>query len=100
MNVGNFTTPTARGQIVIPAAMRKTLGINEDTVLQIKVVGEGIYLQPAQIMPKLQGDNGALLAVLQRVKGSWGPETPAEKRLVKAQRKLELTATKRSKTAW
>lgn len=100
MNVGTFTTPTARGQIVIPAAMRKSLGINEDTLLQIKVVGDGIYLHPAHVIPKLQGDNGALLAVLQRVKGSWGPETPEEKKQAKAQRRLELAATRKSKAAW
>lgn len=85
---------------MIPAAMRKSLGIDEDTVLQIKVVGEGIYLHPAQMTPRLQGDNGAFLAVLKRVQGSWGPETPEEKKQAKAQRKLELAASRRSKNAW
>ena len=100
MNIGTIVTPTAKGQIVIPSAMRKFLGINQSTFLQIKMVGEGIYLQPAQAFPKIHGDNGALLAILKRVQGSWGPESQEEKKQAKKYKNLELAASKRNKNAW
>lgn len=100
MNIGNITTPNTKGQIVIPSSMRKALGINSDTVLQIKIVGEGIYLQPARITPSIKGDNSALLAVLKKVQGSWGRETLQEKRQARAQRRFELTALKRGSNVW
>lgn len=100
MNVGTIVTPTAKGQIVIPNAMRKYLGINQNTYLQIKLVGDGIYLQPAQTFPRIHGDNGAFLAMLKKVQGSWGPESAEEKKQAKKYKKLELEAIKKNKNAW
>lgn len=100
MNVGIIITPTEKGQIVIPSAMRKYLGINQNTYLQVKLVGDGIYLQPTQTFPKIQGDNGAFLAMLKKVQGSWGPESAEEKKQVKKYKRLELTATKKNKNSW
>lgn len=100
MNVGTNVTPSPRGQIVIPANLRNTLGIDHNTILNLKVVGDGIYMQPMKIVPVIRGDNGAFLALLKRIQGSWGPETPEEKKLAKAQRKLELAASRISRNAW
>lgn len=100
MNIGNIATPNSKGQIVIPSAMRKALGVNSDTVLQIKIVGEGIYIHPTQITPRIQGDNSAILAVLKKVQGSWGSQSPEEKKQARAQRRLELRALKRGRNVW
>lgn len=100
MNVGTIITPTAKGQIVIPSAIRKYLGIDQNTYLQVKLVGDGIYLQPAQTFPTIQGDNGAFLAMLKNVQGSWGPETAEEKKQAQKYRKFELAEAKKNKNTW
>lgn len=100
MNIGIIATPNTKGQIVIPSAMRKALGISHDTVLRIKIVGEGIYMQPTRITPRILGDNSAFMAVLKKVQGSWGQQTPQEKRQEKAQRKLELAASRSGRNVW
>ena len=100
MNVGTIITPTAKGQIVIPNAIRKHLGIDQNTYLQVKLVGDGIYLQPTQTSPRIQGDNGAFLAMLRKVQGSWGPESQEEKKQAKKYKRFELSAAKKNKNLW
>lgn len=100
MNVGTIVTPTAKGQIVIPSVMRKYLGIDQNTYLQIKLVGDGIYLQPTQTFPMIQGDNGAFLAMLKKVQGSWGPESAEEKKQAIKYKRFELAAAKKNRNTW
>lgn len=100
MNIGINVNPNPKGQIVIPVGLRSTLGIDQNTILNLKIMGDGIYMQPMKTVPIMRGDNGAFLAVLKRIRGSWGPETLQEKRFAKTQKKLELAASRRSRNAW
>lgn len=42
--------PLRSGQITIPAALRQKLGIDEETLLQVRLVGGELRLKPVQVM--------------------------------------------------
>ena len=48
MKVGTITTPNAKGQIVIPKAMRETLGIERGDELVIIQIDNKILLEKTQ----------------------------------------------------
>ena len=48
MKMYEITNANTKGQIVIPKAIRKFLGITEDTLLEITAKGQGIYVHPVQ----------------------------------------------------
>src|SRR3989338_3683948 len=101
MNVGNLVMPNTKGQVVIPSKIRKQLGITPEVPLRFTVMGSGIFVLPMTVSPKnLSTDNRAVLEVLKRTRGAWGPETAEEKRLEVKRRKLELAASKRARDAW
>lgn len=101
MNVGNIAMTNGRGQVVIPNQVRKKLGITEGVLLSFAVWGPGMYVLPMTLTPKnLAFDNGAVLEILRRTQGSWGTETPEEKRIEAKRRKFELAASKKAINAW
>lgn len=43
--------PTSKGQVTIPRAVRKVLGISPDTLLAVEVREEGVLLRPLKVRP-------------------------------------------------
>ncbi len=41
-----ISTANRQGQVVIPAKIRKLLGIDEKTLLKIALQGRGVYIEP------------------------------------------------------
>jgi len=100
MNVGTYVQLTARGQVVIPVDYREMYGIDENTLLNIFPYGDGIYIRPVTVLPARANDDAAFIAFLKENRGSWGPETPEEKKRAKTQRKLELAESEKNRNAW
>lgn len=93
--------PNSKGQVVIPSKIREELGITEGVPLRFSVWGPGMYVMPMEVTPKnLAFDNGAVMAVLKRTQGSWGPATAEEKRSEAKMKKMELTASRKARNAW
>lgn len=90
--------PNSKGQIVIPKQIREVLGITPQTLLNLVVRGNGIYLYPVEeVLTAADGEN-AYLKLLEQTQGSWASddwEKQEEKR-----RKVELEATKLNKQIW
>lgn len=100
MNIGIITQPNSKGQIVIPAKFRKTLGIDSDVHLSLSLMGQGIFVQPVSASAKMPANNDALLALLEKTQGAWGPASKGELKREQGRRKLELSASKRRRKAW
>jgi AbrB family looped-hinge helix DNA binding protein len=100
MNVGTYVQPTARGQVVIPVDYREKLGINENTLLLVKIYAGALYLQPVTPVAKIPSSKELFLEFLAKNRGAWGPETPAEKKLAKKRRAKELARAEMLRNAW
>ena len=97
MNIGNIVTPNTKGQIVIPQKIRKSLGVDKNTPLQLSLVGKAIILRPIKSVVTSTDTNTAVLEVLKKTAGSWaGDDWPKTE---KRQRKIELVAAKKRKSA-
>ncbi len=46
--------PYARGQITIPAEFRERLGIDENTILQLRLIGRRIEISPLRVVNESQ----------------------------------------------
>ncbi len=98
MKVGTITKPNVKGQVVIPKEMRDSLGITTDMVLNLVLVGNGIYIYPiTEILTKSDSDN-SYLQLLAKTKGSWSDEDWDE--LPKTRSKFELKASQSRKNSW
>lgn len=98
MNIGIITKPNTKGQIVIPKNIRDTLGIGEDTPLNLVVRGNGIYIYPiAQIVAKTEKVS-SYSKLLEKTQGAWAGDdwdvTEARRR------KIELKAAKKMRESW
>ena len=99
MKVGTITTPNAKGQIVIPKAMRETLGIDAQTHVNLVLRGGGIYIYPLnEVITKHETDN-SYLKILEKTRGAFRDDKNWET-VQKQRRKLELEATRKNKRAW
>jgi len=98
MKIGNITTPNAKGQIVIPKAMRDALGIDTTTNVNLVLRGNGIYIYPiAQIVAK--GETvSSYNKLLEKTQGAWAGDdwdiTETKRR------KIELKASKKMRKPW
>lgn len=98
MKVGIITTPNAKGQIVIPKAIREALGINAKRPVNIVLRGDGIYIH---VIKEVIGDTGAessYLKILEKTGGAWRADNWPQTEI--RRRKTELTASKKLKKAW
>lgn len=98
MNIGHIIQPNVKGQIVIPYKMRKSLGIDKDTSLQLTLVGESVVMRPVRSVVTNRDASHAYLEVLRKTAGSWaGDDWPKTE---KKRSSIELEATKKRKAAW
>lgn len=97
MKVGSLINANDKGQIVIPKAMREHLGINSGVVLNIQLVGQGIYVYPvSEVIGKTEAES-SYLQLLAKTRGAWaGPKA----RATKQRSALELQASAKRKRAW
>lgn len=102
MKVGFIAEPNSKGQIVIPKKIRDDLKIDKNTLLNIRVVDDGIYIHPiTAVVTNAEEDqrNRVLLKALEKTRGAWADDKDFDKRQ-KEMRKREIAAAKRMKKAW
>lgn len=97
MNVGSIVSPNAKGQIVIPNHLRKSLGITNTTLIRLKLMGQGLYLQPVTAMPHVDDDNQAFLDMLAKTAGSFADDPNFTPKNLKKRRAFELARAKKMK---
>lgn len=102
MNVGILAEPNSKGQIVIPKKIRDQLNINENTLLNIIVKDNGIYLYPVVDVTTTKDaeiSRNKLMVALERTRGLWADDKDFDKRQ-RIRRKIELAASRKRKKAW
>lgn len=101
MKVGYIAEPNSKGQIVIPKKIRDDLKIDENTHLNLSVMGDGIWLHPIRevITASTTYSKKALLEALERTRGIWASDKDFDKRQRKIRRR-ELKASRERKKAW
>lgn len=95
MKIGTITTPNAKGQIVIPKAMRELLGMGVNTPVNVTVRGEGIYIYPIRGVLGKHETEESYLKVLEKTAGSWSGNGWEKTR--KKRQRIELAAAARAK---
>lgn len=98
MKITTISQTNAKGQVVIPKAVRDSLGITPQTHLNIVLRGEGVYLYP--IREVLTSERGTVpyLEILKRTQGSWkGDSWPKTE---KKRKEIEAKASARRKREW
>lgn len=93
-----ISTTNSKGQVVIPKAVRESLGITPQTPLNIVLRGEGVYLYP--IRDVLTSEKGTIpyLEILKKTQGSWkGDSWPKTE---KKRKEIEAKASARRKREW
>ena len=100
MKIQHIAKPNEKGQIVIPKDLRDELGINEKVSLHLVKKGQGIYIYPIEEVLGSFDDTQSYVSILKKTQGSWGEESAEEKARNKAQRDLELKASRRRKQQW
>ena len=79
-----ITNINQKGQVVIPAKIRKSLKISPETPLTIIQFGENVVIQPTKITPtNLDLGSKRRLESIQQARGCLGPLTQQEKHLAK-----------------
>ncbi len=99
MKVGAIVKTNEKGQVVIPQAMRKQLGITSKIPLNFVLRGEGIYIYPVEeVITLAQSSNASYLEILKFTQGSWEKEGWEDLR--KRRKKAEIKASKKRKEKW
>lgn len=98
MKIGIFTTPNAKGQIVIPKKIRNDLGITPQTHLNLVARDGVIYIYPVSDVVTLVKGESSYLKFLEKTQGTWARDDWRVKE--KKRRKLELKANEKNKKAW
>jgi AbrB family looped-hinge helix DNA binding protein len=96
MKIGNIATTNQKGQLVIPATVRKQLGITDQVPLHITVKGGGIYIEPIRDFVTFLESENSYADVLRKTQGSWKNEPSPEMK----RKKIELLASTKRKKAW
>lgn len=96
MKIGEIIKPNIKGQIVIPQAYRKALGIDASMALHIIMRGKGLYLHPIEGVIGLLDKEEPYIKVLEKTRGKWRKEVGNDSQ----RRKVELAASKKRKQSW
>ena len=98
MNLHPIITPNAKGQLVIPAAIRKSLHLTPTTPLEVQAVGNHIVLKPVKAVITSDSTQDHYLEALKRTAGAWADDNWPETQ--KAQRDIEITAANQRRQTW
>lgn len=98
MKVGNIVKPNSKGQIVIPKKVRDGLNIGQNTLLNLTVVGKGIYLEPLSEALGLTTNKELFLDILKKTQGAWHKDSWDQ--TAKKRASIELKASQKRKKAW
>lgn len=98
MKIGMITTPNDKGQIVIPKRFRDALGIDTDSLLNLTLGDNRLYIDLVNEIYNKPQNNEAYLKVLRKTQGAWSGDSWGKNR--KARRKIEIAASGRRKQAW
>ena len=98
MKIGEFARTNSKGQIVIPKSIRKVLGIDSDTTLNIIVMGNNILISPVEeFITKLEKED-SYSNILKKTQGTWSGDDWEE---TEAKRKdLEIKSSSLRKKIW
>lgn len=99
MKVGIIVEPNSKGQIVIPKKIRDDLKIDENTPLNLNIMGNGIWVHPIKEVitaAKSTYSRKAILEALDRTRGIWANDKDFDKRQ-SLRRKIELRASRERK---
>jgi AbrB family looped-hinge helix DNA binding protein len=100
MNIGVFTKPNEKGQIVIPKEMRDELGITSDVTLNLSVSGKGIYIALVDAFISKQDREESYVKLLEKTQGGWGSDTTKDLEQEQQRRAVELKASEERNKAW
>lgn len=95
MKIGIIVNPNKKGQIVIPLAIRKSLGITSDTSLHLTLRENSIVIHPIDDIVLKVDREPSFVEILKRTQGSWAGDD--WEKTAKRRRKIELAASKRRK---
>ena len=98
MKIGVITKPNSKGQVVIPKDMRNALNITSDVVLNLVLIGNGIYIHPVIGVLTKSDTDSSYLKLLKKTKGAWTDKN--WQKLSKNRSLLELKASRSRKTSW
>ena len=98
MNLGIISQPNAKGQVVIPKKYRDELGLDEDTLLQITLQGNGVYIAPLENVSGSADSRKLFAEILKKTAGAWANDSWVKTAVQR--KKLELAASKKRKTSW
>lgn len=97
MKIGEIVSPNEKGQIVIPKAYRKALGITPNVSLNVVLTEEGIHLYPVSHVIGPKERDIAYINILKKTQGKWDEDwEPLEKR----KKRVEYAAAKKRRKAW
>lgn len=100
MKIGIISKTNTKGQIVIPRAIRKQLGITANDFLHLFVRGDGLFIQPIKEVVNKADAQDNYLKILEKTKGVWGVMRDKERGVGKEKRAKELAASKKRKDLW
>jgi len=98
MRLGEITTPSKKGQIVIPKKFRDALKISSDRPVNVVLRGNGIYIYPIKEVLTDAKEVNTYTHLLQKTQGAWENDTWEETR--RSRRSIELEATLEKKRQW
>lgn len=101
MKVGYIAEPNSKGQIVIPKKIRDDLKIDENTPLNLSIMGNGIWMHPVREIltdNELKDSHSLYLEVLEKTRGILAGKPYYKNE--KTRSKLALKASARRKKAW
>ena len=99
MKIQAIVQPNSKGQIVIPKAVRKLLGIDSETQLHLTASGQSFVVTPfvTADFPKVL-TKVTYADILSSTKGTWADDSWPE--TASAREQTELVATKQAKKQW
>lgn len=95
--ITSISTINQKGQLVLPAAIRKALNISPQVLLQITLRGNAINISPISKVLTVDQTESSYLDVLKKTQGAWKKDKPENKT---SKRKLELVASASRKKSW
>ena len=100
MNLLTISTTNQKGQLVIPQKIRKALGINPQTPLQLELKGGSLVIHPLEGVIRKVDHEDSYLKILEATAGSWGKPSKQELEKEKALEKAAIKEAQEAKKPW